>query len=79
MSLIFGHVEGHCILDQQLKVSFDEFIRTIVVGSLNCLFSHLMDADRIANSLPIPYQFFIIRLVEVLELVEEFEFLNHIS
>lgn len=79
VSLVLWHVEGHCVFDQQLKIGLDEFVGTSVVGTFDCLFAHLVDADRVANGLSVADQLFVVRLVEVLELIEELELLNHVA
>lgn len=77
--LVLGHVEGHRVPDQQLEVSLDQLVGLRVVGALDRLLAHLVDADRIADGLAVANEFLVVRLVEVLELVEKLELLNHVA
>lgn len=77
--LILGHVEGHRVLDQQLEVALYQLVGLLVVGALDGLLAHLVDADGGPDGLAVADELLVVRLVEVLELVEELELLNNVA
>ena len=76
MRLILGHVKGKCIPDEEFEVVSYGGVGGSVVTAITSLLPHLEDAHRARDDITVAKDILILSVVEVLVLIEVFEFLD---